>query len=260
MKKILFKLLLLVALGLAGLYLGRNLLARLGVEAALERVTGFPLVIGSVDLALLENRIEVRDTRLLNPPEFGERLFVDLPRLSVDYEPTSFFTSTTHLRRLALEIRQLVIVKTRQGQSNLARLRGAVPLATLATSPASNPPAPARPSAPPRHCQVDVLQVRIGQVVTKDFTGAKPVETVQNLNFSATYRNITETAMINHLVLLTTFHRLGLPEVGVAVDGLLRGLSGVTDAAGHLLKETGQTLKEGGQSLWEKVKPGAAAK
>jgi len=261
MKKLLFKLLLLLVLVLVGLYLGRNLLARIGVEAAVERVTGFPLVIGSVDVALLENRFEVRDTRLLNPADFGERLFVDLPRFSVDYEPTSFFTRTTHLHQITLDVRQLVIVKNRKGESNLARLRGASPASAPAASPASNAPVPMQSSVPPRHCRVDILRVKIGQVVYKDFTGAKPVETVQNLNFSATYRNITETGMINHLVLLTVFQRLGLPpDVGIAVDGLLRGLSGVTDAAGHLLKETGQTLKEGSKSLWEKVKPGAGAK
>ena len=107
---------------------------------------------------------------------------------------------------------------------------------------------------------MDVLQVRIGQVVYKDLSGAKPAETVQNLNFSAAYRNITEAGMINHLVLLTAFQRLGLPEVGFAVDGLLRGLTGVTDAAGHLLRETGQTLKEGSKSLWDKVKPSGTGK
>lgn len=256
MKKLLFKLALGVAVLLVLAYLARNLFVRVGVEAAVERLTGFPLVIGSVNLTPFANQLDVRDLRLLNPEPSPERLFLDLPRLYVEYDPVSFFSRTSHLRELRLDVRQLIVVKTAKGVSNLSRLRGAVAPAPAPASPPARtnlpPPAPT-PAGP--HYRVDVLHVRIGQVIIKDFTGPRPTEKTHNLNFSATYRDLTESGAINRVVLFAALGQLGLADLGFAADGLLRGLGGVTDAAGHLLKDTGQAIKQGGQTVWDKVKP-----
>ncbi len=226
-------------------YLARDLLARLSLESAVARVTGFPLSIGSVRLAIFDNKVDVREMRLLNPPDFPERLFVDLSRLYMDYHPWSFFSGEPHLKMLSVDLRQLVIVRNKKGESNLQRLRGVME---------SQGKPPAQPPAPRIRYRVDVLHVKVGQVLVKDFSGPTPVERMYPANINVAYKRIGDATHITRLVLVSVLSRLGLQEAGLEMDGLMRGLETVTDEAGRSLKEAGDSIREGGRNVLDKIR------
>src|SRR5260221_14245276 len=204
------------------LFLSRNFIARKSVEIGAKRVTGFPLEIGSVDVGLFSGKVDVRDLKLMNPPEFQERMFVDMPQLYVDYRLGSMLSGAPHINDMLINIKQLVIVKTDKGDSNVMKLKGVVSSGGGSKSSTKY--------------QVDQLRIQVGTVTIKDYSHAKPTERTLTLNLHRTYKNISDSTDITRLVLLTIAGNVPLPDLGIKTDDLKKDLGNVTDQAGQALK------------------------
>ncbi|MDW8343985.1 MAG: AsmA family protein [Verrucomicrobiae bacterium] len=220
------------------LFFARNWLARHIVQTAVKQVTGLPLQVASVHVDLMRSQLDVRGIRLQNPPDFPETRFVDMPRLSVNYSLPSLLTGRKHVRKIHIEIDQLVLVKNQRGESNVQKLRGV--RSGEATSQASY--------------RLDELRVRIGKVIIKDYSRARPTERTIVLNLDRTYRNITEQTSITRLVLVTMLGPVPLPEFGISTAHLLRGLESVTDAAGKTVSFATETFEQAGRSVVDTLK------
>jgi hypothetical protein len=228
MKKILVPVAAVLALALAGLFLARNLIARKAVELGASTVTGFPLEIGAVNLGLLRSRVEARDIRLRNRGEFEEPLFVDMPRLQIDYRLGSVLAGAPHIREMTVEIRDLLIVKNARGESNTAKLRG-----VLSSGGGST------------RYTIDVLHLKFnGKVIVKDHSAPRPTERTFPLNVNVTYHNITEATPITRLALQTVAAQTRVPDLGVKPEELRKGLDTVAGAALDAGRGALDTLKQ----------------
>ena len=136
------------------LFLARNVIARKSVEYGAKRITGFPLTVGAVDLQLFSSKVDVHDLKLMNPPEFQEKMFVDMPELYVDYRLLSMFSGAPHVNDMLINIKQLVIVKNNKGESNAQKLKGVV--------------SSGGGSSKSSKYAIDKLRVHIGTVTIKD--------------------------------------------------------------------------------------------
>ena len=86
MKKLLVRILL-VFVGLVVVsILCRNFIARTTLAIGIKEATGFPVKIGAVQVGLFSGQLDVQDLTLMNPPEFLDSRFVDLPVLHVQYD------------------------------------------------------------------------------------------------------------------------------------------------------------------------------
>jgi uncharacterized protein involved in outer membrane biogenesis len=214
---------------LAGtLYLLRNFIARKSVEVGVRAVTGFPLEIGSVNVGLFSSRLDVRELKLMNPPEFQDAQFVEMPRLRVDYRLGSMLRGAPHINDMLVDIKHLTLVKNAKGQSNAMKLKGMV---------SSDKPSTTK-------YRVDKLRVHVGSVTIKDYSRAKPTERTLNLNIDATYKNITDSTDISRLVLLTIAGQVSLPDMGIKTEDLEKGLTTITDSVGKAGKSVLDTLKK----------------
>ena len=134
------KILIILAVVVGGLLLAKDAIIKSAVKHALKKETGFDLAVGSINVALLKQSFEVTGLKVLNPSDFPERDAFDIDRLYVQYDLFSFFSPTTHLRRvmgprhylgIELEVNQRVL-RTVESQRLLARvisdsLRAALP-------------------------------------------------------------------------------------------------------------------------------------
>ena len=219
MKKLLLSIVgVLVAL-LVVLFLARNVIARISVEVGAKKITGFPLTIGSVDLGLFSNKVDVRDLRLMNPSEFSESTFVDMPRLYIDYRLGSMFSGAPHVNDMLINIKQLVVVKNSKGETNAGKLKAVVSSGKSSSK-----------------YYVDTLRIHVGTVTIKDFSRAKPTERDISLNIDATYKNISDSTDITRLVLLTVMSQVHLPDIGINTEELKKNLGDVTNQAGQALQ------------------------
>ncbi|MFA5192656.1 MAG: hypothetical protein WC740_18260 [Verrucomicrobiia bacterium] len=256
--KTLLRLIIVLLVLAAGLYLGRNIIARYAVQAGAEKMTGFPMKIGSLDLAFAQSRIAVRDLSLRNPSEFKEPVFVEMPELTVDYDAGSLLSETPRLKSLVIDIKRIVIVKTKDGQSNVMKLKGSL-------GPSSN--------GKKGHYRVDTLRLKVSSVELKDYSMGNPLERTMPISIDETYQNISDSTDINRLVLLTVMKSAKLPFIGVNTKDIAGSLGNVTNSAGEAVKGlteslgkvgagAADTLQKTGKGLFDtfkKVVPGTSS-
>jgi hypothetical protein len=184
------------------------------------------LTIGSVNLHLFSSKVDVRDLKLMNPPEFQESNFVDMPELYVDYRLHSLLSGAPHINDMLINIKRLVIVKNKT-DSNVQKLKGIL-----------SPPG----STSSTKYAVDRLRIHVGTVEIKDFSRPKLSERDVKLNIDATYKNITDSTDISRLVLLTVMSQVHLPDIGINANDLKKNLGDVTTQAGQALQGAGDAL------------------
>ncbi|MFA6560829.1 MAG: hypothetical protein WCV00_02850 [Verrucomicrobiia bacterium] len=236
--KTLLRLIVVLIVLAAGLYLGRNFIARHSIEVGVTEMTGFPLKIGSLDLALAQSRIAVRDLSLLNPSEFKEPVFVEMPELTVDYDAGSMLGGTPHLTSLIVDLKRIVIVRTKDGGSNAMKLKGMLGGGGGGKS----------------HYKVDTLRLKLGTVELYDYKMGNPMKKSIPLNLDETYRNFTDATDINRLVLLTVLRKAGLPDIGIDMGQLAGSLGNITNAAGETVKNLTDTLSKSGAGAADTLK------
>ena len=238
MKKFLGWLAVIVLVLLAVLVLARNFIARISVEIGATRATGFPLEIGSVNVGLFNGQLDVRALKLMNPPDFQEKIFVDMPQLYVDYHLGSMLSGAPHINDMLINIKQLVVVKNGKGDSNAMKLKGVVYSGGGSST----------------KYRVDKLRIHIGTVTIKDYSRGKPTERNITLNVDATYKDITDSTDITRLVLMTVMSQVRLPDIGIKMDDLKKGLGNVTDTAGKTVKGAAGSVGNAGKGVFDTIK------
>jgi hypothetical protein len=225
MKKLRWKILAVLLILLVVLFLSLNFIARVSVEYGAKKLTGFPLEIGSVNVGLFSSKVDVLNLKLMNPPEYQEKMFVDMPELYVNYRLGSMLSGAPHINDMLINIKQLVVVKTDKGDSNAMKLKGVVSSGGGSSK-----------------YTVDKLRVHVGTVTIKDYSRPKMTERDISLNIDATYSNITDSTDITRLVLLTVMSQVHLPDIGIKPEDLKKNLTNVTTQAGQALKGAGDAV------------------
>jgi uncharacterized protein involved in outer membrane biogenesis len=257
MKKLIVRAVLLLLILLVIAFFARNFIARHAVMTGVRAVTGFPLDIQALDLDLAHTKVEVGNLRLLNPTDFQDVVFVDMPHFLVDYDLGALLQRTVHLTDVDLEIKSVMIVKGTNGVSNVSRLKGAV-------SSGAEPSGAAEPKEQSKTAyKIDRLHLKMGTVTIKDYTklrAGKPSERVINLNVEATYRDLSDATDITRLALLTMATKVSLPELGIKVDDLTKGLSNTANAAVGVVKDAGKAVGDAGKGVFDTMKKAVPGK
>ena len=236
MKKIAVLILLIASL-LAGLFLARNALAKVLIEQVVKAVTGLPLHLGGLDVNVAGEFVKVDDLKLFNPAGFPEEPMVSIPEIYVAYDLAATLKGTLHFRELRFEMEEFSVVRNEQGVLNLDKLKS---LAN--SSPTAAPAAPAKKIP----VQIDSFTLRVGQVLFKDYSGARPSVKKFQVNLVGHYRDISD---MDALVRLIIAKALMNTSIATLTNFDLAGLqSSVTDIAGNSVKLAGDMA---GKSLDE---------
>jgi hypothetical protein len=114
---------LLLCLTLAvGLILFKDPLLRNVVKNRIRSTTGMTAKIGKLEVGLLFPTITIEDMKLYNSAEFGGSIFLDLPELYLEYDPSAIAEKKLHLDLVRLNLKEINIVRKPDGISNLKRL------------------------------------------------------------------------------------------------------------------------------------------
>jgi len=208
-------------------YFARGAIARKVLEVGVSRQTGFPLKVDSLDFTLLGGHLEIRGLELMNPPEFHEKTFIDLPLLRVDYETASLLRRAPHIRELVVRVNQICVVTDESGEKNVKRLESRF-----------GEPDRARPVT----YRVDLLRVHVGTVLIEDWSGGKPSKRKLVLNTDETFRDLTNSTPLSELVLASALHEVG-PALGE-----------VSRTFGQTLHGTGKDLGKASRGLLDLFK------
>jgi hypothetical protein len=252
--------------------LGKNLIAKAAVINGVRLVTGLKLRMRDLDVGVLKSRLRVSELQVLNPAEFfQDEVMADLPEIYVDYDLRGFLKGRAHLEEVRLNLRELVVVRNETGAVNLNALQA---VKTSRSGEAATPPRKATKISRAPALKIDVLELAIGRVVYKDYSGGAPQIRVFPVNLNERFTNITNPAVVGGLVVSralanTTIARLAdfdLKSLEQGVSQIMRremgtlgdALTEITSqdtlrsagkAAGQAVSGTGEAVKETAEAI-----------
>lgn len=234
------KLLIGIVAVLALLFVARGAVAKMAVSAGVKAVTGLTLEIRSLQVGVFRSRVRAQGVRLHNPDGFPDPAMADLPELYVEYDLPGFFAGRTHLRELRVDLRELNVVKDRQGRLNLDSLT-----AVKKAKEEKGKPAQEKKPAKPGSFQIDQLDLKVGKVIYKDYSaGGEPSVREFPVNLHERHANVNDPAALGALIVSRALFN-------TAVAGLAKfDLGALDNYAKDVLKfSTGTLQKVGGQAV-----------
>lgn len=220
------------------LFAGKNYIAKTGVTKGVKAVTGLSMEIGSMDVGILDTFVDIQGLILFNPPEFTEKIMVNIPEFHVDYNLVSFLGGKTHLEEVTINLQKLNVIKDKKGNFNIDSLR------VVQEQKAAGKPAEQKKSS----LMIEVLELLIGKVVYTDYsTGTVPKTYEFDINVHEKFHNITDVQAVGKLILVkalmgTNLADLAQFEIGSIASDVSGTLKKVTEA-GKPVRDTGSKAK-----------------
>ena len=95
-----------------------DIIARSVAEKRLKAETGMDAQIGKMQVSLRSQTLHIENLKLINPPEFGGKTFVDMPELHVELDTDALRNNKLHLRLVRLNLAEVHVVENAAGKKN----------------------------------------------------------------------------------------------------------------------------------------------
>lgn len=198
------------------LFVTRDWWVKAAFASVVKRLTGFDTTIQGIGLEPRKGVLKIQGLTLLNPYEFNERIFADLPEIYLWLDvPTLARGKGVHLYDLRLNIRELNVEKNEQGVSNISRL------------------SPARKREEiPQSFYLERLVLSIGRVRYHDHSSMVPKKFSINLGIQQeTFQRINDPNSIVNLILLKVIKGSPLGPLGLNPASLENRVRGTVNRA-----------------------------
>ena len=133
----LFRFVVLAVLLIVAALLLKDTVIKALAERRIRNATGLDVRIGRLETSLLTPTITIDNFKLYNSSEFGGGLFLDLPELHLEYDPTPMLSGQLRLNLLRLNLAEVNLVENSSGQMNLEKLKAQLEETTATTSGAT---------------------------------------------------------------------------------------------------------------------------
>ena len=226
----------------------KNMLIKTGVEKGTKKITGLELVIGKVDVGLLKSKVDIADMELLNPKGFPDKVMFNMTKLFIDFELASFFRDRAHFEVVELNLKELMVVRNKEGKLNISTLKSVSEKMGGKKKPVEHKKEEKAPEI-----KIDKLILTIGKVIYKDYSlRTTPLTKTFNIGIHEVYTDITDPKKLVNLIIVqalrgTTIAQLAnfnLGRLQTDISDILRKGTGVVTEIGtkkeEALKETAQ--------------------
>lgn len=229
-KKVVLVLVCAVVAAFVVLLLGRNVIIKTSVPPAVRSITGFDVSLGEIDVGLFSSQITIKDLKVTNPDDFGEKRMLEAPEIHVEYKPLSMMSDRREFPRIRLNLAEVVVVKNEKGESNVKRIMEAKP----------------KSEGPSAAYHIGQLDLTLGKVVYVDYSkmvNGKPLTRELTLNLHGTYHNLSDTEM-KKVVFMETLKNLPIKLPDISPQDLQKdlqvvgrvGMGVATNAAGRAVE------------------------
>ena len=194
------------------------------VTAVASRTVGAPVRMDGFSLGLMRQSVRITGLRIYNPPGFPKEPFVEIPLVSVELDPMALLGGKLHLKKVEFTLKELVLVKNKEGKSNLDSLE-------IAGKQEKGDKKPAQEM----ELQIDLLKLQMGRLVQKDFSVEPPLIESHELGISKTYKNITSPQQLAALILMEPMKSAGIKGAAIYGAAAMTGVGLVPVVAGSIL-------------------------
>jgi uncharacterized protein involved in outer membrane biogenesis len=157
--KWLFRLFILMVVLVIVFLLSLNSILRVLVEHNIRAQTGMDAEIGQFSLGFVGPTVEIKDLKIYNPPSFGGTLFLDIPEIHAEFDPTALARREIRVSLLRFNLGELDIVKNQAGQTNIFSLGLSLPSKKSGGNSAAN----FKKQTGFEFRSIDVLNVSVGK-------------------------------------------------------------------------------------------------
>jgi len=195
--KLIKKILIFLIILLVVVVLGRNVLVKYGAPIGAKIGAGVGMSIGNVDIALTKPRIELDNINIKNPKGFPKGNMAEVSQIYLDCRLREFLKNKIYINEVHFYLNKIEIIKNKNGEFNFKKLTQAKEKSEGKPKPEEKP----KPKGKKKELQIDILKLKIGKVVYKDYSaGTEPKVTEFNIKLDREYKNITNPAMIGSLI------------------------------------------------------------
>lgn len=195
----------------------RDFLIKSLIGTVATSVTGAPTRVGGLSLSVIRGSVKISRFRMYNPKGFSKDILVDIPRMSVTCNLGELITGKIHLMQLDLEIKEIGMVKNKEGKLNVDSLK----IAEEKTGEKEKKK-PARQLA----IRIDSVSLGMGRVVSRDYSvEGPPVIKVYDINLKKAYKNITSVEQLAALIISEPLKAAGIQGLKVYGVAMLTGVA-----------------------------------
>jgi len=201
---------------LFGFCLVRDFLIKSLIGTVATSVTGAPTTVGGLSLSVIRQSVKISNFRMYNPKGFPKDILIDIPKMGVACNLGALITGKIHLRRLDLEIKEMGMVKNKEGKLNIDSLK------ITAEKSGEKEKKPAKQLA----MQIDIVSLAMGRVISRDYSvEGQPVIKVYDINLKKTYKNITSAQQLAALIISEPLKAAGIQGLKVYGVSTLVGVA-----------------------------------
>lgn len=251
--KLLKKLLFLVVFLLVILVLARNYVVKIGAEQFVKQQTGLPLKMEGINIGLVDTKIDIDDLKLYNPPNFEEKLMVNIPDIYVDYNLPEIIKGNVHLNEIRFHLNEVIIVKNKAGQTNIDALKALQQPKPEGEAPKKEEPKPQAKKKGKEY--IGQASFRVDRFTYKDYSGeGEPKIITKDIGLNKTYKDIDSFNKLVALIVVDATVSSGLSDlVNITSAAQLLG-DDLLNQAGGMIKGVTDGLLKGSDSLTDKAK------
>jgi uncharacterized protein involved in outer membrane biogenesis len=202
---------------LFGFCLARDFLIKSLIGTVTSGVTGAPTSVGGLSLSVIRQSIKISNFRMYNPKGFPKDILADIPRMSVSWDLPALISGKIHLRQLELVIKEIGMVKNKEGKLNVDSLK----IAAEKSGEKKNKE-PAKQLA----MRIDIVNLGMGRVVSRDYSViGQPVVKVYDINLKKSYKNIASAQQLAALIITEPLKTAGIEGLKVYGVSMLAGVA-----------------------------------
>ena len=217
-----------------------NFILQSAVTFAASQLTGAAVKIGTFKLNLFRQEVSIRDFVLYNPPGFPNTALIDIPEITVAVKSQALLQGSLHLPLVILNLREMTLIKTKEGKLNVDSLRFVQRSGEDGSQPAKN-------SQKAMPFKIDRMNLTIGKVVYKDYSagGSEPKVKTYDIGMkNKEFKNVTSPQQFASLLLVQAMTPTAVHSAAVTAISTVQNLESLTvDKAAGFLNRIKEKLK-----------------
>lgn len=226
----------------------KNGIVQAMIEKAVSSAAHVPVHIGRTQAKILSTSIRLEGLRVFNPAGFPEKVMLDAPLVSADYELPAIFKGRVHFKEIDVDLKELIVIKNRDGKLNVDVMKPT----HKENAERKEKQKQTQEKKKPMALQIDRLRLSIGRVVYRDYSGGQssPSEQVFDINIrDRIFTDIHDPAVVVNVVMFEALTRTTLSRILSLDTNMFK--EGGLDALGK-----GLDLVDGGSQTVENTAKG----
>ncbi|MFC1593747.1 hypothetical protein ACFL38_00275 [Candidatus Omnitrophota bacterium] len=252
MKRFFLVIVLLILVGIGSLFVFKDIIAQRVFTEGLGALTGLQVIAQDANAEILDSLLAIKGIKVFNPWGFEDKVMVSIPELFIDFDVDALFDKKIHLWEVRFNLAELMIVKNEKGEVNINSIK------VIADAKDKKEKSEVKEASVTPEFLIDVLDLKIGTVIYKDYSGEEPQTTEFAVNIDERFENISDSnvlvkSILAKALLNTTIANLGKLDFGVLQEGLDDMVSQASEMATENFDQTVGAGKQMGEEFTQEA-------